>query len=174
VISVIRLLPGLLPKVFGHWVYALVALYVLDFLRYLLPADWLLTRVLLWMIATAGCIGLGILLRSRRAELSALGSRRRFILLARLGVFLFAASVISNLVGNMTLAEILVATTVRITYAAALISVGAQLLMTLTVVGLQSPPAKQRAYRVEGDQLVAFRSAPKNQYFRECRLWYRS
>jgi potassium-dependent mechanosensitive channel len=46
VISVIRLLPWLLPKIFGHWVYVLVALYVLDFLRYLLPADWLLTRVL--------------------------------------------------------------------------------------------------------------------------------
>jgi len=63
VISEIRLLPRLLPKVFGHCVYVLVTLYLLDFLRYLLPADWLLTRVLLLMIATGGCIGLVILLR---------------------------------------------------------------------------------------------------------------
>jgi small-conductance mechanosensitive channel len=147
----------LLPRVFGHWVYALVALYLLDFLRYLLPADWLLTRVLLLMIATGGCIGLVILLRSGQAELSALGSRRRFTLLAiRLGVFLFAVSVISNLVGNMTLAEILVAIPVRIIYAAALISVGAQLLMTLTVVGLQSPQARLlRSVRGHGESLAS-------------------
>ncbi|HEX9144372.1 MAG TPA: hypothetical protein VGA09_08880, partial [Candidatus Binatia bacterium] len=129
VIPIISLLPGLLPKTFRRWAYMLLAMYVLDFFRYLLPAEWLLTRVLLLMIATGGCVGLGLFLRSQTAELSILGSRGRLVLLAvRLGLFLFAVSVVSNFVGNVTLAELLVAMPVRITYVAALIFAGAQLL----------------------------------------------
>jgi potassium-dependent mechanosensitive channel len=158
VIPIILLLPALLPKTFRHWVYILLALYVLDFLRYLLPLDWLLTRVLLLMITVGGCVGLGWFLRSRGAELSASGTKGRLVLLGiRLGLFLFAVSVVSNLVGNMTLAEILFATPVRITYAAALIAAGGHLLMTLTVVALQTPPACWlRSVRNHSD-LIAFR-----------------
>jgi potassium-dependent mechanosensitive channel len=158
VIPVIRLLPGLLPKTFRRWAYMLVAMYVLDFFRYLLPADGLLTRLLLLMIAAGGCVGLGTFLRLRAAELSILGPRGRPVLLGmRLGLFLFAVSVASNLVGNMTLAEILVSTPVRITYVAALIAAGAHLLMTLTVVALQSRPARWlRSVRKHGE-LIALR-----------------
>ena len=158
VIPIIRLLPRLLPKTFRRWAYMLVAMYVLDFLRYLLPPDWLLTRLLLLVIATGGCVGLGLFLRSRTAELSTLGFRERLILLAiRLGLSLFAVSVVSNLVGNMTLAEILVSTSVRIAYAATLISAGAQLLLTLIVVALQSRPARWlRSVRKHGE-LIALR-----------------
>jgi len=157
VIPVIRLLPRLLPKTFGRWVYMLVAMYVLDFLRFLLPADWLLTRMLLLIIATGGGVGLGFFLRSHRAELSTSGSSNRFILLAiRIGFFLFAVSVVCNFVGNMTLAEVLVAMPVRITYAAALISAGAQILMALIVLGLQSPPARWlRSVREHGELLAS-------------------
>ena len=158
VIPIISLLPGLLPKIFRRWAYMLLVMYVLDFLRYLMPADWFLTRMLLLMIATGGCVGLGVFLRSRAAELSILGSRGRLVLLAvRLGLFLFAVSSVSNLVGNMTLAEILISTSVRTTYAAALIFAGAQLLLTLTVVGLQSQPARWlRSVRNHGE-LIALR-----------------
>jgi potassium-dependent mechanosensitive channel len=158
VIPIILLLPELLPKTFRHWVYMLVAMYVLDFLRYLLPPDWLLTRVLLLMIATGGCVGLGLFLRSRGAELSASGPRERLFLLAvRFGLFLFAVSVVSNFVGNMTLAEILVTAPIRITYVAALIAAGAHLLMTLTAVALQSPPTRWlRSVQGHGD-LIALR-----------------
>ena len=104
-VSVIRLLPGLLPRTFRHWVFMLVAI-MCCFFGYLLPPDWLLTRVLLLMIAAGGCVGLGWFLRSRGAELSASGTRERLILMAaRLGLFLFAVSVVSNFAGNMTLAE---------------------------------------------------------------------
>ena len=158
VIPFISLLPGLLPKIFRRWAYMLLVMYVLDFLRYLLPPEWLLTRVLLLMIATGGCVGLCVFLRSRAAELSILGSRGRLVLLAvRLALFLFAVSVVSNFVGNMTLAEVLVATPVRITYAYALISAGAHLLMTLTAVALQSRPARWlRSVRTH-DELIASR-----------------
>lgn len=158
VIPLIRLLPGLLPKTFRRWVYMLVTLYVLDFLRYLLPPDWVLTRLLLLLIAIGGCFGLGMFLRSRAAELSASGSRERLILLGiRLGLFLFVGSVVSNLAGNMTLAEILVSAPVRITYGAALIFAGAHLVNTLIVVALQSRPARWlRSVRHHGT-LIALR-----------------
>jgi potassium efflux system protein len=158
VIPLLRLLPRLLPKMFRHWVPMLVAMYVLDFLRSVLPPDWLLTRVLLLTIATGGCAGLGLFLRSKRKDLSAPGTRERLILLAvRAGLFLFAVSVVSNFVGNMTLAEILVVAPVRITYTAAGIFAGAHLLATLIVLALQSAPARWlRSVRQHGD-LIAFR-----------------
>jgi small-conductance mechanosensitive channel len=59
------------------------------------------------------------------------------LVVVRVALFLFAVSVVSNLAGNMTLADILIATPVRIAYAAALISAGAQLLMTLAMIALQ-------------------------------------
>jgi small-conductance mechanosensitive channel len=157
-IPVIRLLPRLLPKTFRHWVHLLVAMYVLDFLRYLLPHDWLLTRLLLLMIATGGCVGFAMFLRSREAELSAVGSRERPILLGvRLVLFLFAASAVSNFAGNMTLAEILVASPVRILYAAAAIFAGTHLLMTLSVVALQSRPVRWFRSVREHNELIASR-----------------
>jgi small-conductance mechanosensitive channel len=151
VIPLIRLLPRLLPRMFRSWVYVLAALYILDFLRNLLPHDWLLTRVLLLVISTGGCAAFGFFSHTQGAELSASGFRERLTLLAvRVALFLFAASVLSNLAGNLTLAEFLVATPVRITYAAALIYAGAQLLLTLTAVALQSRSARRlRSVRVE-------------------------
>ena len=158
VIPLLRLLPRLLPKIFRRWVYMLVVIYVLDFLRYLLPADWFLTRLLLLMIASGGCLGLGLFLRSLRAEPSVSGTGERFILQAiRLVWFLFAVSIVSNVVGNVTLAELLVAAPVRSAYAAALIFAGAHLLITLTEVGLQSPPAQRLRSVREYGELISFR-----------------
>ncbi len=158
VIPAIRLLPGLLPRIYRRWLYMLVALYVLDFLRYLLPAAGLLTRLLLLLIALGGCAGLGLFLRLRGAELSGQRSRERLVLVAlQLVLFLFGVSVVSNFAGNLALAEILVAAPIRITYAAALIFAGAHLLMTLAVVALQSPRASWfRSVQAHGE-LIAFR-----------------
>jgi small-conductance mechanosensitive channel len=158
VIPVIRLLPGLLPKFFRRWVPMLVTLYVLDFLRYLLPAGGLLMRLLLLLIATGGCAGLGLFLRLRAGELAASGPRERLALVAiRLVLFLFAVSVASNVVGNVTLAEILVAAPIRIAYAAALAFAGAHLLMTLMVVALQSRATHWLRSVREHGELIAFR-----------------
>ncbi len=75
----------------------------------------------------------------------------------RLIMLLFGASAISNFVGNITLAEILVAMPIRIAYAAALIFAGAHLLMTLAVVALQSRLVSWlRSVRDHG-KLIAFR-----------------
>lgn len=157
-IPVTRILPKLMPKMFRRGVYWLAAIYVVNFLRYLLPADWLLARLLLLLIAAGGCIGFGLFLRSHGAELSALGSRERLILLAvRLLCLLFAASVVSNVVGNMSLAEILVDMPVRSAYIAALIFASAQVLTTLAAVALQSRPAQWLRSVREHGALIARR-----------------
>jgi potassium efflux system protein len=158
IIPAIRLLPRLLPRFFQRWIYLLLSMYVLDFFRYLLPAGGLLTRVLLLIIAAGACVGLGLFLRSRGTELSTTHYRDRLILLAmRLLFLLFAVSAISNIVGNINLAEIFVATSIRMIYVGALIFVGAHLLMTLSSVALQSRPAGWlRSVRNHGE-LIAFR-----------------
>jgi potassium efflux system protein len=157
VIPVIRLLPGLLPQMSQQWVYLLASLYALDFFCYFLPEDWLLTRVLLLLIATGACVGLGLFLCSPKAKLLGPSSREPLILLlVRFVLFLFAAAIVSNVVGNMILAEILVAVPLRITYAGALIFTGAHLLMTLTAVALQSRPAVWlRSVREHGELLAS-------------------
>lgn len=137
------LLPPLIPGMYRRAVYWLVAIFVVNFLRYLLPVEWLWARLLLLTIAAGGGIGLGLFLRSRGAALSALGSRERLILMAiRLLCLLFAVSVVSNCVGNVTLAELLVDMPVRSVYLAALIFTGAHLLTTLAMVALRSQPAQ--------------------------------
>jgi small-conductance mechanosensitive channel len=157
-IPVINLLPSLLPKIFRHGVYWLVAIYAVNFLRHLLPVDWLVARLLLLEIAASGCIGIGLFLRRRGAQLSTLGSRERFVLPAiRFICFLFAASVVSNLVGNGSLAEILVDIPARIVYSAALIFFGAHLLSTLVMVALRSRPAQWLRSAREHGGLIARR-----------------
>lgn len=144
VIPVISLLPRLLPKIFRPWVYLVVVLYVVDFFRYLLPPDWLLARLLILLTAAAGLVGLGVFLRQQGAQLAAWSSRPRLILFTvRLVAMLFAVSVVSNFVGNVTLAEILLSAPVRSAYLAALIYAGAQFFMMLTAVALQSQAARR-------------------------------
>ena len=152
VLPAIILLPRLLPRYIRRAVHWLVAMYVVNFLRYLLPADWLFTRLLLLAIAAGGCIGLGLFLRARAAELSASGFSDRLILLvARVVALLFGASVVSNVVGNVTLADLLVDLPVRSAYSAALIFAGAHLLTTLFVVALHSKRAQWlRSVRAHG------------------------
>src|SRR5262245_6263150 len=121
-ISICRLLPALLPKKYQRWVYLGVALFVLEFLRYLLPQDGLFSWLLLLMIATGGLIGLGWFLASKKEQRESPGRSERLLSLAMWFVgFLFVLSALANVVGNLSLAEVLVVTPVRIVYAAGLI-----------------------------------------------------
>jgi small-conductance mechanosensitive channel len=158
IVPIIRLLPRLLPEIYRRGVYWLVAIYLLNFVRYMLPAEWLVTRLLLLLIASGGCLGLALFLRARGKELSALGSRERLMILAlRLVCVLFAISVFSNCVGNVTLAEILLDVPVRSAYTAAWIFASAYLLTTLVEIALQSNLAQWlRSVRAHG-ALIALR-----------------
>src|SRR4030095_8048283 len=157
VIPLLRLLPGLPPQEIRRLINLLVVMYLLDFVRYILPEAWLPTRFLLLLIATMGCVSLGFFLHLRRSGLFTFGSRERLVLpLIRLGFLSFVISAGSNIVGNMTLAEILVGAPVRIIYAAALIFASAHLLMTLAAVSLRSPPVNWlRSVRTHGELLAS-------------------
>jgi potassium-dependent mechanosensitive channel len=158
VISVIRLLPELLPNIAPRWIYFAVALYLVDSIHYLFPEDWLLARLLLFAIAAGGCVGLALFLRSPMPRLTGTGSKKRLApFAARLGLILFAMSAVSNVFGNLTLADFLVVAPIRITYSGALIFLGAHVLLTLTMVALQSRSAQSlRSVRVH-NQLIGFR-----------------
>jgi small-conductance mechanosensitive channel len=158
VIPISRLLPGLLPKTYQCWVFIWVTLYVLDFLRYLLPQDWLFARLLLLMIATGAFIGLCVFLRSRKRDLSAPSFSKLLLLPAAwFLVFLFALSVLSNIIGNLSLAEVLVTTPLRITYTATLIFAAGHLLTTIVALTLQSPAARWLRSVREHSALLASR-----------------
>jgi len=158
VIPVVRLIPDLLPKILRRWSYLLAALFTLDYLYYLLPSDRLLTRVLLLAIAAAGCAGLGLFLRSQKENLAALGARIGAVIgLARIGLFLFAVSVAANIVGNLSLAEFLMIAPLRSGYLAVLVYLSARLLMTVTLVGLHSTPARLLLSVRDHSELLALR-----------------
>ncbi|HSK28689.1 MAG TPA: mechanosensitive ion channel domain-containing protein, partial [Candidatus Limnocylindria bacterium] len=143
VIPLGRLLPGLLPQKYQRRVLLWVGLYALDFLRYQLPQDWLLSRLLLLTIATVGLIALILSLHSRNSELSTPRfSERLGVLAAGILAFLFALSVVSNVVGNLSLAEVLVGAPLRITYITALIFAAAHLLTAIVALTLQLPAAR--------------------------------
>ena len=143
VIPICRLLPGILPKKYQPWVYLWAALYVAEFLRYLLPQDGLLSRLLLLTIATSALLGLGLFLRSQKSQPSTPGFSERLVSQAMWFVgLLFALSAISNVVGNLSLADVLVGAPLRIIYAAGLIFVVAQVLNTIVALALQSPAAR--------------------------------
>ena len=159
VIPLIRLLAPLLSGIYRHPLHLLLTLYVLEYLRYVMPSEWLLTRLLLLGIGAGGAIDVLLFLRLRGAELAASPSKKRLIAPAlRLIAFLFAVSVISNVAGNVSLAEILVGLPIRISYIAALVYAGAHLLLTLIALMLQSSPALWfRSVREHGE-LIASRA----------------
>lgn len=157
VIPICRLLPALLPKKYRRWVYLGTALFVLEFLRYLLPEERLSSRLLLLMIATGGFIGAGWFLASRKTRSELPGRSERLLSAAMWFVgLLFALSALANVVGNLSLAEILVVIPVRIIYAAGLIFTVAQLLDMLVGLLLKSPAAQGlRSVRVHSVLLAA-------------------
>ncbi len=158
VIPVVRLIPDLLPKILRRWIYLLVALFTLDFLYYLLPTDRLLTRVLLLAIAAVGCAGMGLFLRSKKENLAVLGSRIDAVIgLVRFGLFLFAVSVAANIVGNLSLAELLMVAPLRSAYLAVLIYLSARLLMTVTLVALHTAPGRLLLSVRDHSELLALR-----------------
>jgi len=157
-IPICRLLPALLPQKYQPWVYWGAALFVLEFLRYLLPQDGLLSRLLLLLIATGGLVGLAWFQRSQKNRRELPGPRERLLSLSMWCVgLLFALSALGNVVGNLSLAEVLVVTPVRIVYAAGLIFAVAQLLDALVALILKSPTAHRLRSVREHSVLLASR-----------------
>jgi small-conductance mechanosensitive channel len=112
-LAALRLLVLLVGRELHPILYGLVAWYVIDRTRERLVPDLLASRLVLLAIAAAGIAGLLWLRRpARLAKLGELTRRptllRAIALGTQLALALSAVSILSNLVGNATLAEVLV------------------------------------------------------------------
>jgi small-conductance mechanosensitive channel len=157
-LSIVILLPRLLSQKYWIWVRLLTALYLLEFLRSLLPEHWLLNRLLLLVIATVGCLAIVIFLRAEAAKQERAGFGKEIVFLSlRVGLVLFVVSILCNLIGNMIIAEMLPATLVRITYAGGVIYASAHLTVVLAMIVLCSRAAAWlRSVRTHVD-LIGYR-----------------
>ena len=132
VIPVLRLLPARIFELLGAWPYAVTALYVLQRLGFLFVAQplWHRVHLLVVTLLTLGAL-VWITLHARRRKASSQSkpvdqAARVFGLF---GVIALAVSAISNLLGNITLAELLTRATLDSGY------VGLVLFAGVSVVG---------------------------------------
>lgn len=109
VIPLLRLLPGLVPSSLRRPIYALGGLYILQFSDQFIPEGTLLERLLLLSLTLLALAALLWLNRGNgfKAVLQPNVWTRALIYYSRFAILIFASSTISNLLGNVSLAEFL-------------------------------------------------------------------
>jgi small-conductance mechanosensitive channel len=108
-IPVLRLLPPGIFEVLGPWPYVATGLYLLHQLGFLLSANPLYDRTYLLFVTVLTLVLMVWLLLRRRPAAAAPGQRRAKLLrgIGWLAVVALAVSAVANLLGNVTLAEML-------------------------------------------------------------------
>ena len=157
VIPILILLPGIFSARYRLGFYLLTVIYLLDFLRAYLPPQWLLVRLLLLAAAFLGAVGIGLMmLKGWKVDPTASPYSARMIRsVLRIAMALLAGSVLANVVGTVTLAEILVSPLVRILYLGGVIRVGAIVATTFALIALRSPLALlSRTVRERGEAVA--------------------
>jgi small-conductance mechanosensitive channel len=131
VIPVLRLLPKEIFGALGWWPYAATALYVLQRLGVLFVAQplWHRLHLLVVTLLTLGALA-WIILQARRRTPAAQASpiQRAARLVGLLGLIALAVSVVANLFGNVTLAELLTRGTLDSGYLGLVLFAGASVL----------------------------------------------
>ncbi len=131
-VPVLRLLPQRLYDVMGRWPYVVTVLYVLKGLGFFLVPSPFLYRSNLLLIAALGTGALTyLLLTRRRRPLPADASRTLITVIRVFGWFAAAAMLVSlgsNLVGNVSLAEMLTGAVVDTAYVGLALYAGANVL----------------------------------------------
>ena len=115
VIPVLRLLPEPVFKVLGAWPFAATALYVLQRMGFVLVGDpfWHRVHLLFITVLTLGLLVWLLLGKRDRAHAGLLGRvQRAATSLGCLAIALMCVAVVSNLIGNVSLAEVLTKGTV--------------------------------------------------------------
>ncbi|BDG04728.1 mechanosensitive ion channel domain-containing protein [Anaeromyxobacter oryzae] len=141
----LRVLPGLMPDLFRRPLYGLVALFALDKLASIAPPRTLLARLTLLLVTVGALAGLVRgLRRGGWARFLRAGAWRVATRSAAVGAAaLLAVSAVSNVVGNVTLAERLThATLASATLAAVLL--GVDIVLEGALAALLRVPALQR------------------------------
>jgi small-conductance mechanosensitive channel/flagellar motility protein MotE (MotC chaperone) len=157
VLPVIGLASAVTPARWRRGTYLMVVLYFVEIVREVLPEDWLLRRLLLLAIAATALGSEVWLYRLWKDDIASLARKGRTVLfLLRLAAALLAVSIGANLVGNLSLAELLTSATIRSGYGALLMFIAAHLLTAVTTLGLQTHAARlSLSVREHGDLLTA-------------------
>jgi small-conductance mechanosensitive channel len=133
-IPVLRLLPKNVYSVLGPWPYVATALYLLHRLGFLLIANSLYYRVYLAGLALLAVVLLAWVLWSSRprAGNAPAAASRRWVRLAGWGaIAALAVSVVANLVGNVSLAEMLIGAILESGYVGLVLYAGVTVLASI-------------------------------------------
>jgi small-conductance mechanosensitive channel len=141
-IPMLMLLPAIFTSRFRIGLYFLTVVFLLDFWRYSLPPHLLLVRLLLLSEAILGILGVGLMATAEKATLPSSYLAGVIRLLLKTTMALFVGVVIANVVGNLTLAEVLLSPLVRTLYLSVLIQLGAAIATAFTLTALGTPIAK--------------------------------
>jgi small-conductance mechanosensitive channel len=154
---ILILLPAVLSPRLRRGFYLLTFIFLLDYLRYFLPSDWLFVRLLLLSAALLGAVGTIWMLKTRAIE-SAVSYISNGEIRSLLGIALvlcFAGSVGANVIGNLTLAEMLVSPTIRILCLGVVIRLIAVVTTTFALMALRSRLASlSRMFRDRGETVA--------------------
>jgi len=156
VVPLLMLLPAVFPTQLRRALYILTAVYAMDFWRYYLPPQGLMVRILLLAEALVGIGAIYRLERSRLFESARLKSRETAVrTMFKIGMALFLGAIIANLLGALSLAEVLFSPLVRILYIGVVIRMMTVVATTFAMMGLRSPLALTLRTVQESGETVA-------------------
>jgi small-conductance mechanosensitive channel len=139
VIPVLRLLPEPVFKVLGPWPYAATALYVLQRMGFALAGDPLWDRVHLLVVTALTLAALVWLLLEgpHHAQSGLLGRAQRLaVFVGYAAIALLCVSLVANLIGNVSLAEVLTEGTLDSGYIGLALYAGAAVLNSIVRLSL--------------------------------------
>jgi potassium efflux system protein len=135
----LRLMPGRLVAGHGSLLVGLAVLFLLDHARAMMPFDSLAFRVDQLLVAVGLAAGYGRILALRRLGKSP--PKSWLLLLARaapVALLLLAAAIVSNLLGNISLADLLIRGTLASTYVSAILFAAALIVDDFTWMVVRS------------------------------------
>jgi small-conductance mechanosensitive channel len=156
VVPLVRLLPGWLLAGSARGLYVIAALFVLERLRYL-TGQGDASRYALLLVSLAGVVGLGWVAWRVRRHGTSLSAFWRGVVppAAALGAVLLAAAVVSNVFGNVTLADLLTRATITATFTAVLLFAGSAVLRGVIALLLSTSFARRlRMVEHHGDVVM--------------------
>jgi small-conductance mechanosensitive channel len=151
----VRLMPAWLMQGSRVGLYAIAALFVVERLRYL-TGQGDAFRFALLAVSLAGAVTLGWIAWRVRARQAAPGSWFRAAGLAgAVGAVLLGGAVVSNAIGNVTLADLLTRATITATFTAVLLFAGAAVLRGVIALLLSTQLARRlRMVERHGDVVM--------------------
>lgn len=150
----IRLGPALVPAQWGKPLYVLILIFLLEFVRVLIPLGSLPDRLFLLLLDLGVAVYGGQLIvfhKQKFAGLTGIGGMLRELLL--LAVFVTVIAAISNGAGNLSLANFLTTTMIRLAYLGLVLYLCKELFSVLLSLGLRTHVV-QLSYLIRANSAV--------------------